>query len=76
MQDFTLDSGGSEMTPAPQADEGGAAHLWQLLMVAQVPIVAYFAIKWMWRSAAGLAIVVLQICTAIAAAASVFLLGW
>jgi hypothetical protein len=31
---------------APQADEGAAAHIWQLLMAAQVPIVLFFAIKW------------------------------
>ena len=31
--------------PAPQADEGAAAHIWQLLMAVQVPIVLFFAIK-------------------------------
>jgi len=29
--------------PAPQADEGTAAHLWQLFIAAQLPIVAFFA---------------------------------
>ena len=33
-----------------QADEGIAAHLFQLLMPAQVPIVAYFAITWLPRA--------------------------
>ena len=28
-----------------QADEGLEAHLFQLLMVAQVPVIAYFAVK-------------------------------
>jgi len=28
-------------------DEGTAAHLWQILMVLQLPIVAYFLIKWL-----------------------------
>ena len=28
-----------------QADEGTAAHVWQILMAAQLPIVAYFAFK-------------------------------
>jgi hypothetical protein len=28
-----------------EADEGTAAHLWQLLMAVQVPIIAFFAIK-------------------------------
>jgi len=29
-----------------EADEGAAAHVWQILMAAQLPIVAYFAFKW------------------------------
>src|SRR3954466_5423489 len=32
---------------APQADEGTAAHLWQLLMAGQIPIVMFNAIKWL-----------------------------
>ena len=31
---------------AHQADEGAAAHLWQLLMAMQVPIIAFFAIRY------------------------------
>ena len=31
-------------------DEGGAARLYQLLMVAQMPIAAYFAVKWVPRA--------------------------
>lgn len=34
----------------PQADEGAAARLWQLLMLAQVVIIAVFAITWLPRS--------------------------
>jgi hypothetical protein len=34
---------------AREADEGTAAHIFQLLMVAEVPIVAFFAIKWLPR---------------------------
>lgn len=30
-----------------QADEGVAARVFQILMVIQVPIVAYFALKWL-----------------------------
>lgn len=33
-----------------EADEGTAAHLFQLLMAAQVPVVAFFAIKWLPRA--------------------------
>jgi hypothetical protein len=32
---------------ARQADEGAAAHIWQLLMAGQVPVVAFFAVKWL-----------------------------
>ena len=35
---------------AREADEGTAAHLWQLLMAGQVPVVAFFAITWLPRS--------------------------
>ncbi len=30
-----------------EADEGAAAHIWQTLMAAQVPLVAYFILKWL-----------------------------
>lgn len=30
-----------------EADEGSAAHIWQLLMAAQVPVLAVFAIRWL-----------------------------
>ena len=30
-----------------QADEGTAAHLWQLLMAGQLPVIGFFAIKWL-----------------------------
>src|SRR5689334_1110532 len=63
--------------PAPQADEGAAAHVWQILMAAQVPIIAFFAIKWVpqWPREAGL-ILGLQAVAALAAIAPVFLLHW
>ena len=32
-----------------EADEGAAAHTWQILMAAQLPIVAYFLLKWLPR---------------------------
>ncbi len=31
--------------PAREADEGPTAHLWQILMAGQLPILAFFAIK-------------------------------
>lgn len=61
---------------AREADEGTAAHIWQLLMAAQVPIVAFFAIKWLPRTPKqAVGILVLQIGAALAALAPVFLLG-
>jgi hypothetical protein len=33
-----------------EADEGATAHLFQILMVAQVPLVGYFAVKWLPRA--------------------------
>ncbi len=35
---------------AREADEGTSAHLWQLLMAAQLPVLAYFALTWLVRS--------------------------
>lgn len=58
-----------------EADEGAAAHIFQLLMVAQVPIIAFFAFKWLPRAPAKAAQVLgLQAAAAIAAFASVYFL--
>jgi hypothetical protein len=35
---------------AREVDEGTSAHIFQLLMAVQVPIVAFFAIKWLPRA--------------------------
>lgn len=62
---------------APQADEGAAAHIWQILMAGQVPIVLFFAFKWLPQSPRqAVRILALQIAAAVAALAPVFLLGW
>ena len=61
---------------APEPDEGAAAHIWQLLMAAQVPVIAYFAYKWLPQSArAACTILALQFAAALAAMVPVFLLG-
>jgi hypothetical protein len=58
-----------------EADEGAAAHTFQLLMVAQVPIMAFFAIKWLPRATKpALQVLALQMVAAVAAFASVFFL--
>jgi hypothetical protein len=60
---------------AREADEGTAAHVWQLLMVAQVPIMAFFAIKWLPRTfKEALQVLALQVGAALAALAPVFFL--
>lgn len=56
-------------------DEGALAHIWQLLMASQVPVVAFFAIKWLPRTPRpALQVLALQIAAALAALAPVFLL--
>jgi len=61
---------------AREADEGTSAHLWQLLMAAQVPVIAFFAVKWLPRNPGpALLILALQACAALAALAPVFLLN-
>jgi DNA-binding CsgD family transcriptional regulator len=60
---------------ARQSDEGTAAHLWQILMAGQVPIIMYFAIKWLPRAPKeALLVLVLQGSAALIALAPVYLL--
>jgi hypothetical protein len=59
-----------------EADEGTAAHIWQILMAAQVPIVAFFAIKWLPQTPRqALMVLALQSVAALAALAPVFFLN-
>lgn len=63
--------------PAPQPDEGATAHIWQLLMAGQIPVVLFFAIKWVPRSPRqAVPILALQVGAALAAMAPVLLLRW
>ena len=56
-----------------EADEGTAAHLWQLLMAGQVPVVAYFAVKWLPRAQGqALRVLALQAVAGLAACAPVY----
>jgi hypothetical protein len=32
---------------APRADEGATAHIWQILMAGQIPLVVFHAVKWL-----------------------------
>jgi len=57
---------------AREADEGTAAHIWQILMAAQMPIVAFFAIRWLQRDPRqALLVLALQVGAALAALAPV-----
>ena len=61
---------------ARQADEGAAAHLWQLLMAGQIPVIAFFAIKWLPRAPGpALLVMAVQAIAGLAAAFPVFLLN-
>jgi len=61
---------------AREADEGAAAHLWQLLMAGQVPIVAFFALRWLPQMPKqALQVLASQIVAALAALAPVYFLN-
>jgi hypothetical protein len=56
-----------------EADEGTPAHLFQILMVAQVPLVIAFAVKWLPRDPTqALRVLALQGVAVVAAFASVY----
>jgi hypothetical protein len=60
---------------AHEADEGATAHLWQLLMAGQVPVIAYFAFKWLpQHPGQALRVLALQVVAAVAAFAPVYFL--
>ena len=62
---------------ARQADEGAAAHIWQLLMLGQVPVAAIFAVKWLpVAPRQALAVVALQVGAALAAMVPVWWFHW
>lgn len=61
---------------AREVDEGTTAHLWQLLIATQLPVVLLFAIKWLSRERrSALQVLVLQAGAGLAALAPVYFLG-
>ena len=61
---------------AREGDEGTAAHLWQLSMAAQVPVAAFFALRWLPQAPpSGSAVVALQVAAALVALAPVYFLN-
>lgn len=63
--------------PAPQPDEGAAAHIWQLLMAGQAPILIAHAVLWLRRAPkAALQVMAVQLCAVAAAVAPIYILRW
>jgi hypothetical protein len=61
---------------ARESDEGAAAHIWQLLMALQAPVVAFYAVKWFPREPRQtLQVLGVQAAAALAAVAPVYWLG-
>ncbi len=61
--------------PARETDEGTVAHLWQLLMAGQLPVIAFFALKWLpLTPRSALPVLALHIGAACAALAPVYFL--
>ncbi|MEW5702078.1 MAG: hypothetical protein AB1792_07615 [Candidatus Zixiibacteriota bacterium] len=59
-----------------EADEGTAAHVFQLLMAVQTPIIAFFALKWLPQAPRqALQVLALQVGAALAALTPVFFLN-
>jgi hypothetical protein len=59
-----------------EADEGTTAHLWQILMAGQLPVLAFFAIRWLPRAPRpALCVLALQAGAALASMAPVFFLN-
>ena len=62
---------------ARQSDEGAEAHMWQLLMAGQVPILILYAVKWLPRGPkAAPQVIGFQLGAAVTALAPVYLLRW
>jgi hypothetical protein len=62
---------------APQGDEGTAAHVWQVLMAGQVPVVVFFAIRWFPAAPKqALLVLVAQVGAALAAMFPVWWFQW
>jgi hypothetical protein len=59
-----------------EPDEGAIAHIWQLLMGGQMPVLAFFAIKWLPRAPRQtLCVLLLQAGAALASMAPVYFLN-
>jgi hypothetical protein len=69
---------GTHAVEPTKPDEGAVTHLWQLLMAAQLPVIAFFAFRWLRRAPwqAVTVLVVQGLALAAAAVLPVFVFGW
>ena len=57
-------------------DEGAAAHVWQLLMAGQLPLIAWFALRWLPKGPRqAIPVLAVQLAAIVAAAAPIAWLG-
>jgi hypothetical protein len=71
---FALARGQAGLVREP--DEGAIAHLWQILMAGQLPVLAFFVIKWLPRAPKQtLCVLALQAGAVLAAMAPVYFLN-
>ena len=58
-----------------EPDEGAAAHIFQILMVGQIPVIAFFIYRWLLKSIKNALVVIsLQVIAALFAFAAVYFL--
>lgn len=59
--------------PVREPDEGAVAHMWQILMAGQMPVLLFFAVKWLRRAPRqAIGVLALQAGAVLAAMAPVF----
>jgi hypothetical protein len=69
--------GAAPESVAGRSDEGPAAHLWQIFMIGQIPIILFFAIRWRRNDPRGaMSVLGLQLLAIAAAMAPIYLLKW
>jgi hypothetical protein len=62
---------------SPERDEGAVAHLYQLLVIGQMPVITFFGARWLPRAPAqGLRVVAVQAFALAAALVPVYVMGW
>jgi hypothetical protein len=63
--------------PAPQPDEGTEAHIFQILLAGEIPLLVFYAVKWLPRAPkTALLVIGVQLGAVAAAMAPIYLLGW